>query len=69
MTNWYNNKGENFDSKASAFNWLNNCASNEIDTPKLYCNGELRYSLTPFGIFDNHFEVYVIGKLPVEIYS
>lgn len=69
MTNWYNNKGESFNSKAEAFNWLNTCPSNEVDTPKLYCNAEIKYSLTPFGIFDEVFQSYVNGKLPVEFYS
>ena len=67
---WTNNKGEKFNCKADAFKWLNDQHSgDEIEMPKIYFDGHLYYTLTPFGIFDEYFQTYKKGKLPVEYYN
>lgn len=67
---WSNNKGKEFKSKADAFDWLNNAdATKEIDMLRLYCDNDLRYTLNPFGIFDEYTKSYVKGKLSIETYN
>lgn len=64
---WANNNGQTFSSKADAFDWLNK-VSIDVDIIKLYCDGDLRYEKSVFGIWDNYQICYVRGQLPVERY-
>ncbi len=57
-----------FNSKAEAFSYLNS-ADAQLDTVTLYFKGEIKYVKNFFGIFDWHFQTYILGNLPVEIYN
>ncbi len=65
---WTNNFGDAFNCKADGFKWLNEVQPG-IDMPVIMCDGEKRYTKTPFGIYDCYFQSYVNGKLPVEYYD
>jgi hypothetical protein len=65
---WGNSLDEEFESKADAFDWLNKTPVN-VDYLRLYCDGEVRYTKTAFGIFDEYDQIYIKGLLPVERYE
>lgn len=65
---WTSSTGKEFDSKADAFEWLNEVVF-EVDNVSIFCCGEKRYTKNHFGIYDESFKTYLKGNLPVERYE
>lgn len=64
VNTWTNNHGQTFIDKHDAFAWLNDVKV-DIDSHKLYCLGELRFTKTIFGIYSVYENCYVKGNLPI----
>lgn len=67
-TIWISSTGINFESKAHAFDWINKTPV-QVDELHIFCCGEKRYTKNVFGIYDNIFQNYIKGLLPVEHYG